>query len=128
MNNMIIEKKYQIFDTKNLFFDIYSAKKCKKNQILCKNAREIHDKRIKNLSDKLEMSDSIPCNKDPRKIKELNNEEHYVTLRLEYNGLNKNPSASPNLFEVQQYVTLENNRIISPSKKFSSYKYFNSKS
>lgn len=66
--------------------------------------------------------------KQPNKIRELNNEAHYITMVIEYSGFTKSPIASSKLFVPEQYIKLVNGQIASPSERYKHYTYFNTKS
>lgn len=63
--------------------------------------------------------------KKPTEVRELNSQEHYLTLKIEYSGLLFNPIVSPSVFNVSNYLTIRDKKISGLSNKYKNYKYFN---
>ena len=63
--------------------------------------------------------------KEKRKISELDNREHQITVKVEYKGFTSHPVLSPSLFEIKNYVMVRDQSITGPSKKYSDYKCLN---
>lgn len=63
--------------------------------------------------------------KEKQKIKELDDKDHTVTLKIEYKGFTTNPVLSPALFELKNYVVLDGQRVSGPAKKYNNYTYLN---
>lgn len=63
--------------------------------------------------------------REKRKIKELNNQLHQITLKVEYNGFNTNPIIHSNQFNVTNYVVMNNQQVTGPAKKYENYTFLN---
>lgn len=63
--------------------------------------------------------------KQPTEIKELNGQEHYLTLKIEYKGLTFNPAVSSSVFNEFNYLTIKNDKISGLTDRYKNYKYFN---
>jgi hypothetical protein len=65
--------------------------------------------------------------KHPFQVKELEDENHYVTVQVDYLGLNSQPAIKSGLFEVSNYLVLNSGKITQPAKQYLRYHYFNDK-
>lgn len=63
--------------------------------------------------------------KKPTKVRELNNEEHYLTLKIEYSSPVFNPNISSTVFNELTYLQIKDKKILGLADKYKSYKYFN---
>lgn len=63
--------------------------------------------------------------KHPLKVRELKNENHFVTIQINYSGFTVDPEIRAETFEVNNYLVLREGTIVSPSQQYRQYEYFN---
>lgn len=63
--------------------------------------------------------------REPRTVRELDNKEHQITLKISYSGFDPNPAPQPGLFNEASYLTLKDKKVTGPARKYAHYNYLN---
>ena len=75
---------------------------------------------------KLKMFRSLTTRyRQPRKVREQDNEPHQITLKIHYAGFSTAPVVQPAIFNEASYVVIKDKKIQGLARKYASYNYLN---